>query len=800
VSLDALLVTGAVVLPCLGAGLIAAGTRGRGRSLGFPVAMGTMATTALWISWLWAALPRPFLWRVDWFDIAGLHTSIGFFVDDLGLLFALSIAGLGALAVLYSRTFLPYYWNHLNGSRQDGLAGSRPRRHEALYYAAILLFSAAMLGTVFAVDLVQIYALWETADIAAFLLIGLNWRSAESRFGATKTLLFTASGGVAILLGIIVLGATAGTTALPELLEHFARDEALRTAPLASVALLLLLAGVAAKSAQVPFHVWLPNAMVAPTPVNAYLDSATLVAMGVYLLARLHPVFAETLLWQWAVTAVGFASIFIGGALALTARDLKVMLAYSTTSQLGFMIALLGLGSDLAFFAALFLFLHHGLLKAGLFFVAGCVTYSTGTTELGQTKGLWRRLPLLTAGAVALALSLGGMPPLAGFWMKETFLESAMETHHVALIALAVGAGALTLTYMLRFFFGALVQGSTSPETVRPLPFTLLLPPLLLAGTTLLSGLWPGLASESFVLPAARSVVSEAPEVEFGVHLDALFFLSMFALGLGGAAFATYGRWHHVLRRITNPRWPADRLYEAGVAALVYLGRLALRLQSGNLTRYLSLMLLAIAGLALFFGAPGLAGVSPFPASDGAFAVSGLLDGALLLVLLLVAVCTGLTVALRRPVHIVLALSAAGFLIAAFFALSHAPNLGLVQVHVETLVTVLFVTALVRLPRAVREGGELPLRERLKPWNVTLAVVGGFGSAWISWHAIESLPRNPVAPWFNEHATDLTHASDIVAAVLVHFRALDTLGEIVVFSTAALGVAAIVQLMQEEPA
>ncbi|HEV2121153.1 MAG TPA: hydrogen gas-evolving membrane-bound hydrogenase subunit E, partial [Chloroflexota bacterium] len=766
---DALLAACTVFIPCVGAvGIVAAGMSGRARSrLVFPLAVITIAATGLWTAWLWATLPRPLQWHVEWFALADTHISVGLFVDDLTMLFALPIAGLGALAVLYSRAFLPHY---LKGSG----------RRESLYYAAILLFTAAMLGMVFSPDLVQLYVLWEAADLAAFVLIGLNWQQPEVRAAARKTLLYTATGGVAILLGIILLSEAAGTSSLAELSE---RGEAIQRSPLAPLALLLLLAGVMGKSAQVPLHVWLPNAMVAPTPVNAYLDSATLVAAGVYLLARLHPIFAGSTLWHWSVTAVGLASIFAGGALALKARDFKRILAYSTTSQLGFIVALFGFGSDLAYFAALFLFLHHGMLKAGLFFVAGCVTYSTGVTAVDDAPGRWRRFSLISLSAVILACSLGGVPPLAGFWMKEVFLESALATDQVVLIVLAVAAGALTLVYMLRFLAGVLAlgnagnRGDTRLAGQRPLPITMLVPPLLLATFTLVSGVLPRLASDALVMPAAHSVLDETPHVEFRIHLDRLLFLSLLALTLGIAAHATLARWRPVLLWILTPDRSIDRFLTRSAGVVTQLGEMALRLQSGYLTRYLAYILLAVTILVLVLGAPGLARDSMIPVTRSPAVNLGILDLIMGLLLLLIAVGTCSTFVLRRLVHVILALSAVGLLIAAFFALTHAPNLGLVQVHVETLVTVLFVTALVRLPRAMHERGDRPVRERVTPWNVALATAGGVGGAWVSWHAIEASPVAPIAPWFNEHAKDLTHASDVVAAILVHFRALDTLGE-----------------------
>ncbi|MBI4497362.1 MAG: hypothetical protein HY689_05635 [Chloroflexi bacterium] len=783
-SHEALLAVATIGVPLLGTALVAVARllRRTGRTFArLGLAAATLA--ALLVAWLWAAAPRPLSWQTGWIEVAGI--GVGLYVDDLSLLFAVLVTGISLLSLLYSLRYLPH---ELEERRAGG--------DEAVYYGSMLLFTGAMLGMVFSGDVIQLYVFWELTGVASFLLIGLHWQDAQARAAAVKTLLITTgSGGLALLVGVLLLGGAAGTYALPEVL---ARREALQATPVFGVALVLLLLGAAAKSAQFPFHVWLPDAMIAPTPVSAFLHSAALVAAGVYLLARFHPVFAGAPLWGWSVAGVGVASMLVGGILALRAREFKALLAYSTISQYGFIFTLLGYGSPEALAAALFSFWQHGLVKAGLFFAAGIVTYATGLRTFGAAGGLWARLPVAFVMAATLALSLGGVPPLAGFWMKEVFLGATLATHHLALVVLAVLAGALTLTYMLRFLAGAFLHGAAPPRT-EPVPATMLVAPGVLAALTVLFGLWPGLAGAALVQPAAAAPTGAVPHLDLAYHLDLRLALSLVALGLGAAAFLTLRRWAALIDAVARPAWSLDRLYTGTAAGVGHAGRRALRVQNGFLLSYLHLTLLGLVGLLAFTGL-FLAPVLPVPTLTGGAPLlpRGPLDGGMALLLLLIAVGAVLTFVIRYHLHMILALSVVGYVIGALFALEFALDVGLVQVLVETIVAVIFVIMLALIPPAVRQHLVLGPRQRLTLVMVALSALGGLGSAWLSWLAITHTPADPIAPWFNEHAFALTQARDVVAAILVDFRALDTLGEITVFAIAATGVYTLVRLIRGE--
>lgn len=778
-SAEVLLAAAIVIAPFAGAALTLAGwIAGRSSHLARAIALITVATTAVFVAWFWWRVPRPLLWQITWIESAGI--TLGFYIDDLALLFAILVAAVSVLTVIYSRCYIPSVID------RDGTGSG-----EAAFYVYILLFTGSMFGLLFAADLIQLYLFWDLADVASFLLIALNWRDPAARRGAVKALLITALGGLVVLLAFAILGSSLGTFSIPAVIERASSSPL--SLPLAA-AFLLLLAGAAAKSAQFPLHVWLPPAMVAPTPANAFLDSAALVAAGVYLLIRLYPAFAVSSLWHWSVTTIGLTSMLVGGVLALKARDLKIILAYSTVSQYGFIFALLGYATGPALFVALFFLVQHGLMKASLFFAAGAATYPADEGVAVGSRGPAGTLTVILASI--LALSLAGVPPLAGFWMKEGFLEATLETDQSILILLGVVVSAMTLIYMLRFLQAAF------NEHRRPVgapPPSMLLPLVALALSTIAFGLWPNSAGGVLIEPATRAVLGEVPEVEFAFHLDRKLLLSLAALGLGVAAFGTRRHWILTLDRLLRPTWSLDRLYASAATATRGLGRLSLHLQSGLLPRYIYVMLLALLALASFAGFIA-ADVRDFPPSPSPSVLSRqpfLLHAVMVLLLLLIVIGTVLTFTLRRHVYVILVLGAVGYLIAGVFAIALAPDVGLVQVHVETLVTVLLVTMLVRIPHRIRERLVTPARRRVTLGNIITAAVAGVGSAWLSWLAIEFLPAEPVAPWFNENALLLTHANDVVAAILVHFRALDTLGEVVVFGTATAGVYALMHLIRE---
>jgi multisubunit Na+/H+ antiporter MnhB subunit len=595
-------------------------------------------------------------------------------------------------------------------------------------------------------------------------------------------------------VGIVLIGSAAGTFAIPELLDQ---ADVLAEAPLFGPALLLLVVGATTKAAQLPFHIWLPHSMAAPTPVNALADSAAALAAGLFLLLRFHPVAAEHPVWTTLLTVIGLASAIAGGVLAARELDLKILLAYSTVSQYGFMFALLGIGGSAAPAVAVFFLVQHGILKAGLFFVVGAVGYASGMWRIGGGGDrLWRRLPLLFAVAAVLSVSLAGLPPLGGFWMKESSLHAVVATSSPGLVALFIMAAALTVVYMLRFFTELFFAGAHTAAPVRRVPALMVAVPGALATLTVVFGVRPGFLVDHLAMPAGMAITGRRADLELGFELGPALFASAAALGLGLLAFVWLGR-QRILDQLLRPEWSLDRLHRRGAGALLQASRFSLRLQDGQLLRYLTWTLvtlsllvgfavLATDPLSLLSGTPGYGSAPPE------------IDWRMSLLLLLVCTGTLMTLLLRRHVHIVLALGVVGYLIAGVFGMALAPSLGLLQVHVETLVTVLLILPLATIPKEVRARMFTATRQRLSTGRVAIACGAGAVSAWVSWIAIEYLPPRPIAPWFLEHGRELTGSDDLVAAVLLHFRAMDTLGEIVVFATATAGVLALSHIIRRE--
>lgn len=766
----AILCTAAVALPLLGALAAAlAHRRASPRSL-TAVALASALASAALIGRLW----RPDAagsWRVPWVEAMGL--GLGWHPDRLALLLALMVAVAAVLTVAYSHP----YWR-----RVAAPAGLGDRL--GTYYAAMLVFTASMLGLALSEDLFQLYVFWELADVASFVLIALDRREPRAWSAAVRALLFTALGGLALLVALVLLVGLTGTSSIPAIVSAGPLD-----ADPAVVGAIVVLVAIAAatKSAQFPFHVWLPPAMIALTPINAFLDSAALVAAGVFLLARLQPVLGEAMLWPWVLGAIGLASMVAGGIAAMRQTDPKWLLAYSTISQFGFMFVLLALGAG-GLAAALWFLMQHAIVKAALFF-------AFGITERGQAPRLTPAAGYALAAAAALpALSLAGVPPLAGFWMKELYLKRALEAPAGALLAgVGVVAAALTLAYTLRYL--TLVLGDRSRPSGTP-SRPMLAVVAILALLTVAFGLFPEPVARHLIEPAAAAAGASSG-LSFEYELGPALLLSGVALATGAALYAVLRRRPHLLESDITGQWPLAGPYARLVAAVMGLGRALLSVQNGALPRYIHGVLLGLASIVTF-------AVLAAAGGDWAIAADPVLDelpavrGAQALLLGLVAVGTVVVLAARAHLRAILALGAVGYALGALFALIAAPDLALVQVHVETLVTVLFALALVRVPRQVRRrfAGSPPRRWRAP--RLAVAALAGLLAAALSWVAIEHTPAQPVAVWYNENAEALVEAPDVVAAILVHFRAMDTVGEVAVFAIALLGVAVLVRLAREQ--
>jgi multicomponent Na+:H+ antiporter subunit A len=685
--------------------------------------------------------------------------ALSFRLDGLSLLFALLITGIGALVIFYAAAYL----------------GEKPGLGRFL--ALILLFLFAMLGLVLADNLGCLFVFWELTSISSYLLIGFRHRREGARAAALQALLVTGAGGLALLAGFLLLGQAGGTFEITELAGNADR---VRSHDLYFPALLLVLLGAFTKSAQFPFHFWLPGAMEAPAPVSAYLHSATMVNAGIYLLARLSGVLGGTDAWYRLITWAGAATMLFGALAAFPQRDMKRLLALSTVSVLGTLTLLVGLDTAASMKAAMVLLLVHSLYKAALFLAAGSVEHETGTRDLSELSGLRGTMPWTALAACLAALSMAGLPPLLGFIGKELLYEAKIQAPEGAIAVTLAGVGGNIVMVVLagllsvRLFFGRSRWPGGAPHEA---PSAMWLAPLAMAGLGLAIGLAPGSAS-AVVEPAVNAVRAEHVVVDLKLWhgLNPVLALSVFTLLGGGCLFAAHGRLARFARHLQAPGWGPSRWYETAIGSATALARAQTRvLQSGYLRIYLSVVLttaVLAAGYPLLRHASWREGgwTNDFQIHELALAAT----------ILLAAVAV---VRSTSRLAAVAALGAAGFGVSLLFLLFGAPDLAITQFAVETLSVILFVLVLYRLPRFARLSSA---RARFR--DAAVALAGGGLMTGLLLAVTAGPPASRLAPYFAANSLSAANGRNIVNVILVDFRALDTLGEITVLAAAAIGV------------
>jgi multicomponent Na+:H+ antiporter subunit A len=698
--------------------------------------------------------------------IAELGVSLSFRLDGLSLLMALVVTGVGAVVLLYA------------GSYMEG----HPRRGNLLGY--LLAFLAAMLGLVLSDNLLGLFVFWEATSLLSYVLIGFEREKAEVRASALQALLVTGGGGLALLAGFVLLGQAGGSLDLGTLA---ANAEAVKASPHYLPALLLVLLGAFTKSAQVPFHFWLPEAMAAPAPVSTFLHSATMVKAGVFLLARLHPTLGGTPEWTGIVTTVGAATMLTGALLAVGQRDLKRLLAYSTVSALGSLVMLVGVGTPAALAAAMVLLLAHALYKGALFLVAGTVDHETGTRDVASLGGLFRALPATGVAAAAAAFSMAGLPPLLGFVSKELLYDAALRASPapLLLVPVAVGSNMLLVAVALSVGWGPFSGGKgETPKAPHEAPVAMWSGPLLLGLGSLAAGLFSG-AISPFVSAAAAAAIGapHALELELWHGFNLVLAKSLVTLVVGVALFAARRRLRTLAGRLAPlVAFGPLRIYRAGLAGLVGLAKgTASVLSSGSLRQDLRIVLAATVVLV----APLLLTRAVLGAPDALRSVRPL---EAVLALLVVAGAAATVLAGSRLAAVV-ALGVTGFGVALLFLVFGAPDLAMTQFAVETLSVLLFVAVLRRLPR-------LQSRSAPRARAVDALLAGSVGAVMAGLVlAVHAEPlRSRLAPFFRESSLVLAKGRNVVNVILVDFRGLDTLGEITVLGVAALGVWSLVRL------
>lgn len=697
--------------------------------------------------------------RYSWIPSLGISLTLR--LDGLGLLFALLISGIGVLVLLYASSYL------------------HDHHHLGRFYTYILAFMAAMLGTVLAGDLITLFLFWELTGICSFLLIGFDHERKESRRAALQALLVTGAGGLALLAGLILLGLAAGSSELATVLNS---GEQIRSHSHYLPILLLILAGAFTKSAQFPFHFWLPGAMAAPTPVSAYLHSATMVKLGVFLLARFFPVLGGTDFWFVCLTATGGFTLLLGAAKAVLRTDLKQILAWTTVSALGGLTLLLGVGTPLAITAAMLFLTVHAFYKSSLFLSCGAVDHSAGSRDINRLGGLGRTMPQVAVAAGLAALSMAGLVPLAGFIAKELFYEATLHAPFSPWLLTAVAFLGNSLTVMAAVLAGYLpFYQRLRDETLHPhqVDLRLWLPPLLPALLGVAVGLVPAPFGRLLVVPAAVQVVGGAVPVELGLWhgFNPVLLLSLTTLGAGLVLFSLRKRLVSVVQvRRKSGGWGAEQIYDLLLRALPRLAvAVTLRLQSGQLRYYL----MAVTGTAVVLMAAALVTGSgeagPLPHPDGS-----LLEWFAALVILSGALMTSIT---SSRLAAVASLGVVGYGVALIYIIFGAPDLAMTQFCIETLSIILFVLVLHRLPHfTVLSSTACRLRD--------LLIALGIGSVmtWLVWRAVTQPLIPSLSTWFLEQSLPAGHGRNVVNVILVDFRALDTLGEITVLAVAALGV------------
>jgi multicomponent K+:H+ antiporter subunit A len=721
---------------------------------------------------------RTVLAQAEWVPAIGLNAN--FRLDGLALMFAWLITGIGLLIILYAAWYL----------HAEDPAGK--------LYTQLMLFMAAMLGIALSDNLLLLVVFWELTSVSSFLLVGYWGHRADARAGARMALTVTGGGGLVMLAGIVVLGQIAGSYDLSVMFDRAAQIQADPRYPLA---LGLILVGCFTKSAQWPFHFWLPEAMAAPTPVSAYLHSATMVKAGIFLLARLYPVLGGTTLFEGVVTSVGLGTMAFAAYVAVFKHDLKGLLAYSTISHLGLIVFLIGLASPLSAVAAMFHILNHATFKCSLFMTAGIIDHETGTRDMRQLGGLMRLMPWTGTLAMVAAASMAGVPLANGFLSKEMFLTEAVAAQgdfaFGVLVPLAATFGSIcSVAYSLRFihdvFFNGPPKDLPRPHPHEP-PLMMKAPVALLVVLCLVVGVLPAVTFGPLVQVAATAMLGAPPPpyqlaIWHGLNLPLL--LSGVAL-VGGAAFY-WALQHHYRLHLHHPRgWTGRLLFTRAVDGLFGIaGRVTRRLETGSLQGYAAWMVgsaLVLAAVPLLIGqggaqrgmATGERALLPAPPIAWVAWVLLLVTGAALL--------RGhrdrfLAVVLVGVIGLVTSLT--------FVALS-APDLALTQLSVDIVSTALMLMGLALLPATSPR--ESSTRRHLR--DATLALAGGAGMAWLAWLML-TRNHDSISWFFLEQALPAGGGTNAVNVILVDFRGYDTFGEITVLGIAAVGVLALLDGMR----
>ncbi len=720
-------------------------------------AAAVVLTAAAWLAGDWAI-------DAAWAPTLGIRFHLAF--DGLAVLYAFLATGIGLLVFIYATAYMPHH-----------LAAEGRRQTEARrFWAWMVVFMASMVGLSASQDLVLMFVFFDLTAVASYFLIGFDRHRTDARGAALVALVVTAGSAVAMLIGAVVLEAEYGTFSVPAIIA------AGSATPATTIGCVLIAVAALAKSAQVPLHFWLPRAMAAPTPVSAYLHSAAMVAAGVLVLGRIHPLLALDQRVLDALVVAGFTSVVVGGVLALAQDELKQILAHSTISQYGYVVALYGMGGEAGAAGAALYVIAHAIAKSALFLSAGVVTEATGESRLSMLGGLGRQMPVVAAATGIAAASLAALPLSLGFFKDELFFAAAIESGP-AVTVLAVLAAALTVAYIGRFWLG--VFWGPVRARAHGTAAAMVVPIVALAGLTLVGGIF--VAPFAALAGDAALVIHGGPvAVAPAYHLDArpenLMAVSAWMLGTVLLAAASVRDPIARLVARAGDRLGPRRLYGLTLDAVDRLSETVHRAEVRDLRTSLAAILVPTGILT----ALGFA-VTP---TDGSYVVGPLgLGDVPLIVLLVLAVAAGLTVirdtGRLRPV---LALSVLGFALAGVYAVVGAPEVALVAVVIETVLTIVFVAVFARLPATAVAEPQHAQRSIARYRRAVAGIVAGLSAFAVIWTALSRPPLGDAASAAHIALTPEAHGGDVVTVILTDFRGLDTMVEITVLAVAVVGV------------
>lgn len=699
---------------------------------------------------------------ISWIPDLGLNLS--FILNGLSLAFALLITGIGALVFIYAHAYMKSYPN------------------TDRFYFLLFLFSGAMLGLVLSENLIQLFIFWELTSFLSFLLISFFHEKESARKAAFQSLFITGFGGLILLTGIILIGNLVQSYSITEWINQ---AEIIRESSVYLPGLILILIGAFTKSAQFPFHFWLPGAMQAPTPVSSYLHSATMVKAGFFLLASLNPVLGGTEAWTYIIPLFGAITMLVGSYFAITQTDIKAILAYTTISALGILILLLGIDTKLSIKAAILFLFIHAFYKATLFMIAGLIDKKTGTREIAKLGGLAQHMPITFIVAFLALLSMAGLPPMLGFLGKELIYEAKIQSPGIASLVLILGVVsnvlmiAASLYFIKKVFFGKINHYDKKPNEKG----LFIIGPAILAILSLFFGLFPNILGDTILEPALQSIFLETYNIKLKIWhgFNQVFFLSLFTVLTGVSLFYLIDKFPRILLnwRKLNEKvfvFKFTNVFSNVIDNFIELSKRNSKIIQHGYHRYYLLTIIVFTSLLLWFQVYVTRGWDlPTTLSFSPFYISGLIG--------IIIISTIYSAISKSRIVTIISMGVAGYGISLIFLYYSAIDLAITQIIVETLTVVMFVIVLQKLPRFAKLSSKAT-----KIRDLIIALVFGSVMTVLALKAIQVDFNHPISDFFVENSYLKAYGKNVVNVILVDFRALDTLGEVTVLTIAALGV------------